>query len=169
MQQPPDRQKGRRVAAWPRKRLWKSNHPSPSRKAFPEKKGTKTNGRQKNRQLTIFLPFDCPDVEMVWWWLNGLQMSSSLVYPMQINSLHLASTDMKVKQGQSWESNFREKVSTDRASDSWEGTRYLARTASLPTHRLVTSKSEISNSHYLSHNQCGNDRCSSRSKTDLSP
>lgn len=69
--------------------LQKQNHPSLSRKSFPEKKGTKTTGRQKNWQLASFLS-SCPTTVMVWWWwLNVLKRSSSLVYLTQINSLHL--------------------------------------------------------------------------------
>lgn len=101
---------------------------------------------------------------MGWWWLNVAQMSSSLVYLTQIDSLHLHRYEggtMVIS-----ERNCRVKVSTDRAWDSWEGGRYPAHGWSLTT---LICKSKISRSHYLSHNWYVNERCSSRSNIDLSP
>lgn len=91
MQQRPDRQKGRREAARPSNCLQKQNHPSPSGKSFPEQKGTETNGRQKK--------LEAENIFTIWLFEhgNGLMMVDEL-YLTQINSLHLASTDVKVKQ-----------------------------------------------------------------------
>lgn len=77
------------MAVQPRNHLQKYNHTSLSRKSFSEKKGTRTTGTEKNWQLTTFLLSICPNTVMVWWRLNELQRSSSLVYLTQINSLHL--------------------------------------------------------------------------------